>query len=241
MFKNKKVLAIIPARGGSKRLPRKNILDLGGKPLIAWTIEAALKSKYIDKTIVSTDDKEIAEISKRYGTEVPFMRPKELATDTASSIAVIFHAVDFYKQKNLTFEYIILLQPTSPLRTTEDIDTAFEMLNNKETKAVVSVCEVEHSPLWANTLPPDLSMKDFIRPEIKNKRSQDLPKYYRLNGAIYITEVEYLRNNNGFIGEDTKAFIMPQESSVDIDSEGDFMLAKVFLDKKNSQNIVSLI
>ena len=173
MYNNKEVLAIIPARGGSKRLPGKNIKDLNGKPLIAWTIDAALRSKYIDKSVVSTDDEIIAEISQKYGAEVPFIRPKELATDTASSIDVILHAINFYKTKGEPFEYVILLQPTSPLRTTEDIDHAFEMLN-EETKAIVSVCETEHPPLWSNTLPKDLSMKDFLAKEILNKRSQDL-------------------------------------------------------------------
>jgi len=229
MYNNKKVLAIIPARGGSKRLPGKNILDLNGKPLIAWTIEAAKKSINIDKLIVSTDDNNIANISKRYGAEVPFMRPKELSSDTASSIDVILHAINFYKEKNLEFEYVLLLQPTSPLRITEDIDNAFKILDNN-TKAIVSVCETEHSPLWSNTLPDDLSMKDFISSEIKNKRSQDLHKYYRLNGAIYIAGIEYLKNNNGFLGTNTKAFIMPQERSVDIDSEVDFKLVKTIID-----------
>jgi N-acylneuraminate cytidylyltransferase/CMP-N,N'-diacetyllegionaminic acid synthase len=225
MYQRKKVLAIIPARGGSKRLPRKNILDLNGKPLIAWTIDAALKSKYIDKTIVSTDDKEIADISTKYGAEVPFIRPAHLSTDTASSIDVVFHAVEFLKKNNEQYDIVILLQPTSPLRTTKDINKALEMLNNK-TKAVISVCETDHPPLWSNTLPEDHSMKDFIRPEIKNKRSQDLPKFYRLNGAIYISEVNYLKINNGFLGEQTKAFIMPRERSIDIDSLLDFILVK---------------
>jgi len=230
MYNNKKVLAIIPARGGSKRLPGKNIMDLNGKPLIAWTIEAAKKSQYIDKLIVSTDDEKISTISKKYGAEVPFIRPKELSSDTANSIDVIFHAINFYKEKSIEFEYILLLQPTSPLRITKDIDNAFKMISN-DTKALVSVCETEHSPLWSNTLPDDLSMKDFIRPKIKNKRSQDLPKYYRLNGAIYISKIEYLKENNGFLGKNTKAFIMPQERSVDIDSEVDYEICKIIINK----------
>ncbi len=234
MYNNKRVLAIIPARGGSKRLPRKNILDLNGKPLIAWTIEAALKSRYIDKTIVSTDDKEIAEISDKYGAEVPFMRPKRLASDTASSVDVILHAINFYKEKGNNFEYIVLLQPTSPLRMDEDIDAAFEQLDDK-TKAVVSVCETEHTPLWSNTLPADLSMKDFIRPEIKNVRSQDLPKYYRLNGAVYISEIGYFKDNIGFIGDRTVAFIMLQERSIDIDSVFDFLFCEFLMKTSDKQ------
>ncbi len=228
MLKGKKVLAIIPARKGSKRLPNKNILDLNGKPLIAWTIEAAKESRYIDRIIVSTDSGVIAGISKKFGAEVPFIRPKELAGDTASSIDVIIHVINSLKDMGETFDYLILLQPTSPLRIAQDIDKAFEMLNNS-TKAIVSVCETEHPPLWSNTLPDDLSMKDFIRPEMRNIRSQDLPKYYRLNGAIYIADVNYLINCHGFLGQHTKAFIMPQERSIDIDDEIDFILCKVIV------------
>ena len=228
-----RILAIIPARGGSKRLPRKNLLPLHGKPLIAWTIEAANKSKYIDRTIVSTDDREIAEGGMRYGAGVPFIRPKEFSTDTATSIDVITHAIDYLKNEGKVYDYIILLQPTSPLRITKDIDAAFKIIDN-DTKAVVSVCETEHSPLWSNTLPDNYSMKGFVRPEIKNKRSQDLLKYYRLNGAIYISDIKYLENNNGFFGENTKAFIMPQERSVDIDVINDFRYASFLLDNKNN-------
>ncbi len=228
MFGEKKVLAIIPARGGSKRLPQKNILDLNGKPLIAWTIESALQSKYIDKVIVSTDSLAIKKISEKYGAEVPFIRPESLSTDIASSIDVIKHALSFYHNK---FDYVVLLQPTSPLRIFSDIDSAFELIT-KEVKAVVSVCETEHSPLWSNTLDANLSMRNFIRDELKNKRSQDLPVYYRLNGAIYIAEVNYFYQNNGFFGENTKAYIMPQERSVDIDTELDFEWAKLLKEKR---------
>ena len=225
MFNNKKILAVITARAGSKRLPNKNILDLAGKPLIAWTIDEAKKSKYIDKLIVSTDSEKIAEICKQYGAEVPFMRPDELASDTANSISVLKHSIEFFKNE---FDYVLLLQPTSPLRTVKDIDKAIENLNNN-VKAVVSVCETEHSPLWSNTLPDDLNMANFIKPEIKNKRSQDLPKYYRLNGAIYISEIDYFYQNNGFIGQLTKAYIMNQLNSIDIDTEIDFKLCEVFI------------
>jgi len=225
MINNKKILAVITARAGSKRLPNKNILNLAGKPLIAWTIDTAKKTKYIDKLIVSTDSKDIAEISKIYGAEIPFLRPKELANDKADSISVLKHSIEFF---NKEYDYILLLQPTSPLRTTIDINKAIEMLN-KETKAVVSVCETEHSPLWSNTLPKDLSMANFIRPEIKNKRTQDLPKYYRLNGAIYISEIDYFYQNNGFIGNKTRAYIMSQQNSVDIDTELDFMFCEVLI------------
>lgn len=225
MYNAKKILAVITARGGSKRLPDKNILNLAGKPLIAWTIEAGSRSKYIDKLIVSTDSEKIAEISKQYGAEVPFIRPDYLSNDTADSISVLKHAIEFY---NKEFDYVMLLQPTSPLRTVEDIDGAIKQLND-EFDAVVSVSEVEHSPLWSNTLPPNLSMKDFIREEVKGKRSQDLPTYYRLNGAIYVSKISYLYENNGFMGAKTKAYIMSKEKSIDIDDEMDLKIAEYFI------------
>ena len=127
MINNKRVVAIIPARGGSKRLPRKNVLPLAGKPLIVWSIEAALASVYIDKTIVSTDDAEIAEISRIAGASVPFMRPPELASDTATSADVVMHALDYLDSQNDHYYYSVLLQPTSPLRTNTDIDAALEL------------------------------------------------------------------------------------------------------------------
>ncbi|HBX50595.1 MAG: CMP-N-acetlyneuraminic acid synthetase [Bacteroidetes bacterium GWF2_33_38] len=225
MINNTKILAIITARAGSKRLPNKNIKNLAGKPLIAWSIEAALSSKYIDKTIVSTDSNEIKKISESYGASVPFIRPTELASDTSDSISVLKHAIDFFQNE---YKYIVLLQPTSPLRSVDDINAAIEMLNN-DTKSVISVCETDHSPLWANVLPEDFSMENFIRPEIRNKRSQDLPKYYRLNGAVYVSEIKYLYENNGFLGHQTKAYVMPRERSIDIDNEIDFKLAELVL------------
>jgi len=138
MYKDKKILALIPARGGSKGLPRKNIKPLLGKPLIAWTIEQSLASKYLDKVVVSTEDKEIAEISKKYGAEVPFIRPKELAKDDTPSIDVVLHAIDFLEKKEL-FNIIVLLQPTSPLRTISDIDNSIEFLFSKNAQAIISV------------------------------------------------------------------------------------------------------
>lgn len=227
MFLKKRILAIIPARAGSKRIPDKNILPIAGKPLIAWTIEAARKSKYLDRIIVSTDDQKIKKISEEYGAEVPFIRPHHLATDEAGSVDVIKHAISTIKGQ---FSYIVLLQPTSPLRTAEDIDKAIEMLDIN-TKAVVSVCETSHSPLWCNTLPDDLSMADFMKPEVAGIRSQDLPKYYRLNGALYVAETDYFYQNNSFFGKNTKAFIMPPARSVDVDESIDLAFAEFILSK----------
>ena len=186
MIGDKRLLAVIPARGGSKRLPRKNLLDLAGKPLIAWTIEAALGSKYIDRVIVSTDDDEIAEVSKDFGADVPFMRPVEYATDNAKSVDVVLQLLEQLEIQNEKYEYIILLQPTSPLRNTENINESIELLIKRQCAGVVSISEAEHSPLWSNTLPDDDSLSGFLDELIINKRSQDLEKFYRLNGAIYL-------------------------------------------------------
>jgi len=222
MYKDKKILAIIPARGGSKRLPSKNILNLGGKPLVVWTIESALNSKYLDSIILSSDDEKILEIGKKYDIAT-VKRPEELSTDTAKTTDVILCHLNQVKNK---FDYVILLQPTSPLRTSKHIDDAIKFLFEKEADAVVSICEMEHSPLWSNTLPQDLSMANFLKEDIKDKRSQDLPKYYRLNGAIYIAKVEkLLEEKTFFLKNNIFGFIMDKYSSIDIDDEYDFKLA----------------
>jgi len=226
MYKNKTFLAIIPARGGSKRLPRKNILDLNGKPLIAYSIEASLNSKYIDKVIVSSDDNEILDIAKKYGART-IKRPNYLATDTATSFDVIKHTIENSEK----YDYIILLQPTSPLRNSKHIDKAIELLENKNANAIVSVCEMDHSPLWSNTLDDTLSMGDFLRNDVLNKRSQDLETYYRLNGAIYIYKTDKLLEENRLFFEDgIYAYKMDRKSSIDIDEELDFKIAGALID-----------
>ena len=228
MHNDKTFLAIIPARGGSKRLPRKNVLDLAGKPLIAWSIEAGLKSKYIDKVIVSSDDDEILKIAKQFGSN-SIKRPNNLASDTATSFDAIKHTIDNVEK----YDYIILLQPTSPLRNSEHIDAAIESLNEKNATAIVSVVEMEHSPLWSNTLPDDNSMSGFLSEDVKNKRSQDLEIYYRLNGAIYICATErLLREESFFIKDSIFAYKMQKENSVDIDEAIDFEYAELLMQKK---------
>ena len=222
---NKTFLAIIPARGGSKRLPRKNILDLCGKPLISWSIEAALKSKYISKVVVSSDDEEILNISSNFGADI-IKRPYELANDTATTFDAIKHTIDNFKN----YDYIVLLQPTSPLRNVKHIDEAIELLEEKQADAIVSVCEMDHSPLWSNILPEDGNMRGFLREEILNKRSQDLEKYYRVNGAVYICKTDKLLENKSFFLKDNIfAYIMDRKSSIDIDEEFDLEIAKVLI------------
>ena len=230
MYKNKKILALIPARGGSKGLPRKNIRLLYGKPLIAWSIEQAKESKFVDKVIVSTDDSEIAKISKEYGAEIPFIRPQELATDEIKCIDVILHAIDFMNKID-TYDIVLLLQPTSPLRIPKDIDNSIELLFEKKAKAIISVCETEHHPHQTNTLPDDGSMKDFRENENLNKNRQDFGKFYIDDGAIYLGFCTFLKKQRSFFGEGAFAYVIPKDRAVDVDSEADFRIAEAL--KKN--------
>lgn len=234
MHQDKSFLAIIPARGGSKRLPRKNALNLAGKPLIAWTIEAGLKSRYIDKVVVSSDDDEILKISQNYGSEI-IRRPVELASDTATTFDAIRHAIENTERE---YDYTVLLQPTSPLRDEKHIDEAIELLMLKNADAVISVCEMDHSPLWSNTLPKDGDMSNFLRDEIKNKRSQDLESYYRINGAIYICKTErLLEEKTIFVKDNISAYSMDRKTSIDIDDLNDFYFASYFLSFSHQQTL----
>jgi CMP-N,N'-diacetyllegionaminic acid synthase len=232
MIDGEKVLAIIPARGGSKRLLRKNVLPLAGKPLIAWTIKAALDSDIFDEVMVNTDDLEIAETAKLFGAKIPFMRPEELASDTASSIDVIKHTLLWYQKKGIDFTDVVLLQPTSPLRTSADINTAYKYYIDKQASSVLSVCEVDHPSRWCNVLKESLSMDDFIKDADKNSRSEDFDKEYRLNGAIYILSVEKFLEQNSTILEPSFASIMSRNCSIDIDEKIDFDIAECLIGKR---------
>ena len=223
MHQNKTFLAIIPARGGSKRLPRKNILDLSGRPMISWSIDAGLKSKYIDKVVVSSDDDEILDVAKKFKAET-VKRPGELASDIATLNDVVKHTLENIEEH----DYIVLLQPTSPLRNYKHIDEAIKLLEKKSADAIISVCKTDHSPLWSNTLQEDGAMQSFIKDDVIDKRSQDLNDYYRLNGAIYICKRDnFLKEETFFLKENIYAYIMNKESSIDIDEEIDLKIANV--------------
>ena len=231
MIKGKKILAIIPARGGSKRLPRKNIIDLNDKPLIAWSIEAGLNSKYVDRVIVSTDDIEIAKISEKWGADIPFIRPKELATDTATTVDVIMHAIINLEEAGERYDYIMLLQPTSPLRSVVHVDESIELLVDQNMDNVVGVTEVSHPYEWTNILPHNMSMDDFISDEAYLTRSQDFPKRYQINGAIYlIKKVALLLCKRMICNTRSVAYIMDTSHSIDIDSLHDLKVAAVYSD-----------
>lgn len=231
MYELKKITAIIPARGGSKGLPNKNLRNMVGKPLIAWSIEQAKLCNLIDTIIVSTENDEIAFVARQYGAEIPFKRPASLADDTVNVMDVLIHALAELSSKLTLTDLVVLLQPTSPLRVADDISNAIHIFSEREAHAVVSVCEVDHSPIWANTLPADLCMKNFIRPEALNRNRQDFEVYYRINGAIYLAEIGFLLDNKNFYDEKTFAYVMPRERSVDVDSLVDFEYAEYLLGK----------
>lgn len=221
-------IAIIPARGGSKRLPGKNIKLLAGKPLIAWTIEAAVESNVFDHVFVSTDDKEIARISKQFGAEIPFIRPTELASDTATTNDVITHLVDWFdKSHSQQVSSIAILQPTSPLRSAKHIEESMELMDKRSAKAIISVCELEHPIQFCNTLGVNGSMDGFIKAS-NNKRTQDLETFFRLNGAIYLFDRSYVGDLDNLYSDGTYAYVMNRKSSIDIDTENDFALAEFY-------------
>lgn len=229
MYKNKKFLAIIPARGGSKGIPNKNIMAISGKPLIAYTIDAGKKSKYIDEIIVSTDSEVIKVIAQQYGAKVPFLRPEELSNDTSKSIDVVMHSIDFYKKNDINFDYVILLQPTSPLRTFKHLDEAIEKLIESNSTSLVSVCEACENPVLMRSIENE-KLKEVISFEGTNLRRQDLPTFYIFNGALYINSNDMLVNKKKFVDENTIPYVMNKESSIDIDTMLDARLVELIID-----------
>jgi CMP-N-acetylneuraminic acid synthetase len=224
----KRILAIIPARGGSKGLPRKNIIDLAGKPLIAWTIEASLKSKYITETVVSSEDSEILEISKQYRSNI-IKRPDELALDTTASEPVIKHVIEKLKQKNQEFDYLVLLQPTSPLRDVKNIDNAFDILFQSDATALISVSEIDNKILKAFKENRDGFIEGVSNNRYPFMRRQDLPKTYLSNGAIYIIRVDEFIKNSSLFTNKTVSYIMDEIESLDIDTIEDLERVKEYM------------
>ena len=228
------IIAVIPARGGSKRIPNKNIIPLAGKPLIVWTIEAALQSKCFDEVMVSTDDLKIARIAEDAGANVPYIRPKYLAKDTSKTYDVLKYTLNYYQKKfGKNYKYLTVLQPTSPLRASKDIKNVLKLIRQKKADAIISVCQVEQSSVLSNYLPDNLSMKKFIDKKYIGARSQSLPVSYKINGSIFIYKVDKLLKigTSPFFNSKTYAYIMPQERSIDIDTQIDFELAQLLIKK----------
>lgn len=229
MYNGKRILAIIPARGESKGVPHKNIIELCGKPLICYTITAGKNSKYIDYVMVSTDDDDIARISRDNGAEVPFLRPAELASDTAKTIDAILHAIQGLKEMGREFDSLVLLQPTEPLRTCDDIDAAIETYYAHDCNALVSVSEVDDHPILIRSiqgerLKPLLNISSTVR-------RQDMPKYYRVNGCIYINAISEITAETSF-NDNPVPYVMEKNHSVDIDDLSDLALAEYYLNSK---------
>ncbi len=224
----KRVLSIIPARGGSKGLPRKNIVDLAGKPLIAWTIEASLNSKYITKTIVSSDDKEILKVSVEYGAEV-IRRPGHLASDTATSESVVKHSVNYLESIGEVFDIVVLLQPTSPLRDYKDIDNAFEIMFDSSATAIISVSKVDNKILKTLVRGSNGFLEGISNNKYPFMRRQDLPLVFMPNGAIYIIMIDTFKKEFSFLTNKTASYLMPNNRSLDIDNSDDLKLCELSL------------
>ena len=221
------MLAVIPARGGSKGISNKNIVPLMGKPLINWTIEAAQSSRYIDRLILSSDDPGICAVAESAGCEVPFARRKALATDEAKTIDVVFDALD---QMPRQFDLVIVLQPTSPLRTASDIDSTLERLIESRAHSAVSVTAVRDHPYLAYSMDAEARMEALIKLDPSTSlRRQDLPPAFVLNGAIYVADIAWLVESRSFISPETVGYEMPQSRSVDIDEEADLAVAEQML------------
>ena len=239
MIDNKKVLAIIPARGGSKGIPKKNIKAISGKPMITYTIEAAKECKYIDKVIVSTDDEEIAEISMRAGAIVPFLRPDELATDEAEVIGVVMHAVEFYERKADRYDIIVLLQPTSPLRTGEDIDKALEYFIRKKGKSLPSVSEVSSQAVRMRRFGENSEMIRVLGGD-KEENTKAPQKYYQVNGAIYINRMSEL-NENTCLEDNELGYVLQKDHGISVDYPEDAVVAEYYLSQDCDGEFLSFI
>lgn len=224
------MLAIIPARGGSKGVPRKNIKDLAGKPLIYYTIKTAKESNHIDRIIVSTDDEEIADIALKYGAEVPFLRPEELATDKAKAIDNYIYTINKLNEMNSdVIEEFIVLQPTSPLRTTSDIDNAIKIFYENKADTVISVVKAEHPPIWYKKINDKGVLADYFPFADNSLNRQEAEETYLPNGAIYIFNYEALIKNYRYYNSQTYPYVMKRENSIDVDTILDFKLAELLL------------
>jgi CMP-N,N'-diacetyllegionaminic acid synthase len=227
------VIGIITARGGSKGILNKNLATLAGKPLISWTIEAAQQSRMLQRVIVSTDDEMIAETARQWNAEVPFMRPAELAQDDSSHISVIVNAIEWLENKDhYRPDYVMLLQPTSPLRTHQDIDEAIELALGRKAVAVVSVCEAAKHPWKMFRLNESGTIARFYDHGLVYPRRQDLIQAYEENGAIYLNSRESLLQERTFFPEETYPYIMPIERSLDIDTPWDLHIANLILNNR---------
>ena len=226
------MIALIPARGGSKGLPNKNIKLLNGKPLIAYTIEAALQAKEISRVIVSTDYENIKEVALQYGADIPFLRPDFLATDSSSSLDVFKYTINrLEEEENIVIDNFVVLQPTSPLRTSKHIDEAISLFREKEAKSVVSYCKEFHSIFWHKKVDKQGKIVNLFEGDFSKNR-QEIEETYFPNGAIYIFNKNYIFETKDY-SNDCYAYIMDRKYSIDIDTIDDFLYAEFLINLKN--------
>ncbi len=228
MIGTKTVLGLIPARGGSKGVPRKNIREVGGKPLIAWSVEAAKASRYIDRVILSSDDQSIIDVAKQWGCDVPFVRPQEFATDQADSMQVVKHALGALPEK---YDYLVLLQPTSPMRLAEDIDATIDRCVESGAALCVSVCEPDKSPYWMLKLDGERKARTLFPEGQIPTRRQDSPPVVSVNGAVYVLSTEHIAKGGTFFAQGMVVHEMPKERSFDIDTELDLKIVNFLLNQ----------
>lgn len=233
MYHGYRILALIPARGDSKGVPGKNIRPLAGRPLIAWTVEAARASRHLDRLVLSSENDDICRIAEAYGCEVPFRRPPELARDDTPGIAPVLHAVEVLSG----FDYVVLLQPTSPFRSAADIDAAIARCIDAGVPTLVSVTPASQHPSWMYHMDGDGRLVHFLNEEPIARR-QELPRIYALNGAIYVAHVPTLQKEKKLIGPETIGYVMPRARSLDIDTALDFDLAEVLARRLLAEELI---
>lgn len=233
MIAGERVLAVVPARGGSRGIPRKNIVPVGGKPLIAWTADAALASSVVDRAILSSEDAEILEAGRAAGLDTPFVRPAELARDDTPGIDPVLHALDVLEAEGETFGWVVLLQPTSPLRSAADIDGAAQLCIDRDAPAAVSVTAADKSPWWMFHLADGSRMEPLFDPDTRPHRRQDAPPVFVLNGAVYVARVSWLRRSRSFLTDETVGYVMPRERSVDVDEPADLHVVEALLAERS--------
>ena len=229
MYNNKMFLGIIPARGGSKGISGKNIIKVNDRPLIDYTIKEALGSKYIDRVIVTTDYEEIADISKRYGAEVPFLRPKNMARDESKIIDAVIYTIRELADRGQIYDYLVLLQPTQPLRKAFHIDESIECIVEKSADSLVSVTKVKEHPILMRKINKDGKLQNLINMN-STMRRQDFPDYFKVNGAIYINKIDENLNLNTSFNDNKLPYIMDSRYDLDIDSPFDLEILKLMLE-----------
>lgn len=234
MYKGKKILAVIPARGGSKGVPRKNIIEVGGHPLIKYTIDCGKNSKYLDRTVISTEDLLIKRVAEENGGDVPFLRPKELAEDTSKTIDCIVHAVNTLKSMGEEYDYVIILQNTVPLRKSWHVDEAIEMIVDSSERSLVSISEVDKHPILMRTLNEDKTVKNLLHMN-STMRRQDFPKFYKVDGAIAIQKIDTEFNLETSINDGKLGYVMERKYSTDIDNYLDIKIIEYYLEKEKEE------